>query len=128
MPYLPVPDGHAALEFYARAFGAETVHIVPDEDGSGVLHARFFVNGAMIMLYDESPGINPANVAPRTAGTTTVTIRLRLADAVEALFESAVEAGAEAIQDPADMPWGERYAKIRDPAGHVWAMGGPSTD
>ena len=130
MPYLTVEDGHAALAFYERAFDAETVHIVPTEDGKGVMHARFFVNGGMVMLCDETPGTPTGVATPKTIGGTAVTIRLRLADAgtVDALFDRAVAAGAEAVQEPADMPWGERYARLRDPAGHVWALGGPSAE
>lgn len=130
MPYLTVEDGHAALDFYERAFDAETVHIVATEDGEGILHARFFVNGAMVMLCEETPDIPTGAGSPRTVGGTPVTIRLRLAGAraVDALFDQAVKAGAEAVREPADMVWGERYALLRDPAGHVWAIGGPLSD
>jgi PhnB protein len=26
---------------------------------------------------------------------------------------------------PEDMFWGDRYAKLRDPFGHVWSLGAP---
>ncbi len=127
MPYLTVKDGQEALAFYERAFGAETVLVVPMENGTGVLHARFFVNGSMVMLCEETPDIPTGVAAPQTIGGTPVTIRLRLRDAssVHRIFERAIAAAAVAIQVPVNKPWGERYARLQDPAGHVWALGGP---
>jgi PhnB protein len=41
---------------------------------------------------------------------------------VDAFFERAVAAGATAVMAPADQFWGDRYAQIEDPYGHVWAL------
>ncbi|AYF97767.1 VOC family protein [Protaetiibacter intestinalis] len=40
-----------------------------------------------------------------------------LVDDVEAAFAHAVTLGAEAVLEPATMPWGNRSAIVRDPAG-----------
>ena len=39
---------------------------------------------------------------------------------VDETFARAVEAGARAIESPADMPWGHRRATFEDPWGNVW--------
>jgi len=31
-------------------------------------------------------------------------------------------AGARILMDPADMFWGERFARVRDPFGHEWGI------
>jgi PhnB protein len=36
-----------------------------------------------------------------------------------------VDAGAESIMEPADMFWGDRYAQVIDPFGHVWSFSHP---
>lgn len=127
MPYLAVPDARKALGFYARAFGAETVHEVPDGETGGLAHARMIVNGAMVMLHDDNPDAGIGVTAPDRLGGTSLTIRLRLeagAD-VDALVARAAEAGATVLMPPDDAPWGERYARLCDPFGHAWAVGGP---
>ena len=41
---------------------------------------------------------------------------------VDALWQTAVDAGAAALQPPADAFWGERYGQITDPFGHRWGL------
>jgi len=40
-------------------------------------------------------------------------------DNVDALFERAVAAGAEVLQEPTDQDWGPRDCAFRDPSGNV---------
>jgi uncharacterized glyoxalase superfamily protein PhnB len=44
-------------------------------------------------------------------------------DDVDHAFDAAVRAGADVVQPPALMPWGERVADVRDPAGHLVHLG-----
>jgi uncharacterized glyoxalase superfamily protein PhnB len=41
---------------------------------------------------------------------------------VDAAFKKATAAGAKAVAPPADMFWGDRYGKLRDPFGHEWSI------
>jgi hypothetical protein len=41
---------------------------------------------------------------------------------VDALYARAVKAGAQGVAPPADMFWGDRFARVVDPFGHSWAM------
>ena len=40
-------------------------------------------------------------------------------DDVDRAFAAVREAGAPALREPADMPWGERVAFVQDPEGNV---------
>ncbi|HRO04184.1 MAG TPA: VOC family protein, partial [Terricaulis sp.] len=54
-PYLSVTGGKAAMDFYARAFGATEEYRAYGEDGVRIMHARIRVNGAAILLSDDFP-------------------------------------------------------------------------
>jgi PhnB protein len=43
----------------------------------------------------------------------------------DAAWKRALAAGAEVIMALDNQFWGMRYGQIRDPFGHVWAIGGP---
>jgi uncharacterized glyoxalase superfamily protein PhnB len=40
----------------------------------------------------------------------------------DALYQRAVDAGATATMPPDDMFWGDRFAQVGDPFGHVWQI------
>lgn len=41
---------------------------------------------------------------------------------VDGAFARAMEAGAEAIEEPRDLPYGDRRAMLKDPAGNIWQV------
>jgi PhnB protein len=120
-PYLTVKGGKAAIAFYERAFGATEEYRAYGQDGERIMHARFRVNGAAILLSDDFPEFRGGGETPAPSG---VTIHLEVDDA-DAWWTRAVAAGA-AIQMPlADQFWGDRYGQLRDPYGHTWSIGAP---
>src|SRR5262245_51173009 len=104
-PYLTVKGGKAALDFYARAFGATEEFRAYGEDGERIMHARFRVNGGAILLSDDFPEFRGGSEAPAPAG---VTIHLEVDDA-DAWWKRAVDAGAEIRMPLGDQFWGDRY-------------------
>jgi len=44
-----------------------------------------------------------------------------VADA-DASYRLAMAAGATSMTAPVDMIWGDRFAQIRDPFGHLWSI------
>lgn len=126
MSYLMVHDGPAAIDWYARAFGA-TVQVRYDEPDGRVGHAMLNINGGAIYLADEFPELQDriGVKAPRTLSGTSVQISLAIDD-TDAWLARAVEAGATIIR-PAEDDFYGRAAKISDPFGHVWTMVGPKT-
>jgi PhnB protein len=120
-PYLTVKGGKAALEFYTRAFGASEEYRAYGEDNERIMHARFRVNGAAILLSDDFPEFRGGSETPAPNG---VTIHLEVDDA-DAWWKRAVDAGAEIKMPLADQFWGDRYGQLRDPYGHSWSIGAP---
>ncbi len=93
---------------------------MPTPDGGRVMHATLKIGGSEIMLSDEFPE-HGGSRGPDMVGSTTVTIHLQVPNADKA-FARAIGAGATAIMPPADMFWGDRFGKLRDPFGHEWSI------
>jgi uncharacterized glyoxalase superfamily protein PhnB len=119
-PYLVVSSCGRAIDFYKKAFGAAELYRLTTPDGQRVMHATLTIGGSNIMLSDEFPE-QGGNRGPDIVGSTTVTIHLNVPNADKA-FAQAIEAGATAIMPPADMFWGDRFGKLRDPFGHEWSI------
>jgi PhnB protein len=73
----------------------------------------------LIMLHGETSQL--ASRAPLGDGSSPVVIYLYLED-VDWVIERAVGAGARILTPIADQFWGDRMARIVDPAGHVWNL------
>lgn len=123
--YLAVSDGHAAVDFYGRAFGATLIYSQLAEDGKRFLHARLAINGGILMLSDDFPEYNGGQTrTPRPDAPTGVVLHMQVSDC-DAVYAQAVAAGATPKMPPADMFWGDRYAQLRDPFGHEWSLAHP---
>jgi PhnB protein len=121
MPQLVVSPCAEALEFYERAFGAQLGLRMPGPDGL-LMHAEMNIGGSVIMLADEvsMPG-QVVRKSPRNAGAITGGVMLYVED-VDAVFRRALAEGAKSLREPADEFWGDRFAQLEDPFGHVWSM------
>ena len=117
-PYLTLNDTARAIDFYKRAFGAEELMRM-DGPGGKIAHAEIKVGDSIIMLGDEMPGA--ACQSPQTVGSTTVGVLIYVKDA-DAVFKQAVSAGAQVQEPMADMFWGDRYGRLKDPFGHSWSV------
>ena len=119
-PYLIVSNGEHAIAFYKKAFGAEELYRMPAPDGHRLMHASLMINGSCVMLADEFPE-HGGSRGPDIVGSTAVSIHLRVPNADKA-YAQAVAAGATVIMPLADMFWGDRFGKLRDPFGHEWSI------
>lgn len=117
--YLCVSDANAAIDFYARAFGA-TEKFRLTEPGGRIGHAELDFGGVTLMLSDEYPECDIRG--PRALGGTPVTIHLHV-DNADAVIARAVDAGASMERAPQDEFYGERGGVVRDPFGHRWNIG-----
>jgi PhnB protein len=109
-------DAAAEIEFCKAAFGARELSRRSGEDGS-VTHATLGIGELLIMLHGETAHL--ASRAPQPDGSSSVVIYLYLED-VDVVVARAVAAGARILTPLADQFWGDRMARIVDPAGHVW--------
>ena len=113
-PYLLYSSCEDALEFLHRAFGFEEVLRYTGEEGY-VNHAEMRLHGVPIFM--GNPGAAYRN--PRELGQETVGLYVEVDDA-DAVYERAVAAGAEILQEPTDEEYGHRRFTARDPEGHHW--------
>jgi PhnB protein len=120
VPGIVVRNAAKAIEFYAAAFGAKETNRMHGPDGKSILHAEIEVGDSKIFLADEGPGMSTR--APESLNGTTSSIHLNVEDS-DAAYHRAVKAGAKPIMPPMDMYWGDRYAQVLDPFGHVWGIG-----
>jgi PhnB protein len=119
--YLTVDDGAAALDFYGRAFGA--VATMRMDDGSKLAHATLSIGDAVVMVSDEYPAVGA--VSPATLGGSTSAVVLEVEDP-DAVFATAVAAGARADRPVAVDGGGARSGWLTDPFGHRWNIRGTS--
>ena len=117
-PYLTMNDSARAIDFYKRAFGAQEIMRMAGPDGK-VGHAEIKIGDSVIMLGDEMPGMG--NRSPKSLGGTTGSVMLYVEN-VDTVFQQAASAGAEVEMPVADMFWGDRYGRLKDPFGHTWAV------
>ena len=116
-PNLVVDRGAEAIDFYARAFGAELQARL--EAGGMLVHAALRIGDSMVTLCDAMP--DHGFVAPDREAPVTQFITLYVEDA-DALFARAVDAGATEINPVTDHIHGDRAGSVRDPFGHRWAV------
>ena len=87
--FLTVSDAKAALEFYAKAFGAkETMRLT--EPGGAIGHAEIEIGAAQVMLGNEYPEMGI--LSPESLGGSPVRIHL-MVDDVDAFVGRAAAAG-----------------------------------
>ena len=117
-PHLVCDGAAAAIEFYKKAFGAIEMARMPGPGGK-LMHAMIKIGDSPVMLVDEFP--EWGSTGPKSLNGTPVTIHLQVPDA-DAVFKSAVDAGATVKMQIADMFWGDRYGLVIDPFGHSWSI------
>ena len=113
--YLTASPAKDAIEFYKKAFGAEEIYRLTDDDGI-IGHAEMKIGETTLMLSDEY--LEHGAIAPTTLKGTSVAFVLELPD-VDAAFQRAVDAGARVSRPIADAPYG-RGGWLFDPFGHRW--------
>jgi PhnB protein len=118
-PHLIIRGAAAAIEFYKKALGATELMRMPMGAPGKIGHAELQIGTSRVFLADEFPEMGAC--APSATGNSPVTLHLYVEDC-DKVFNHAVAAGAKAQMPPADMFWGDRYAKFKDPFGHDWAV------
>jgi len=115
-PYLIVDGANDAIDWYTKIFGAkERMRMAAPDNRVG--HAELELGDSVIMLADEFPDMGARG--PKTIGGSPVGI-LVYVEAVDAVFDHAVKAGATAREQPEDKFYGDRSGTFEDPFGQVW--------
>jgi PhnB protein len=112
-PWLTVPDGPSALEFYKAAFGAIERYRLEDERGRVVV-AQLLIDQADFWFSEDSDA---------TSASGPVRMLLTVDDP-RSVFSQALAAGATEIA-PIDESFGWLVGRLADPFGHHWEVGKP---
>jgi uncharacterized glyoxalase superfamily protein PhnB len=117
--HLIVEGAADAMDFYRRAFGAEELGRAPMPDGRKLMHGLMKLGDSMLMLVDAFEEFGARG--PKALGGSPVTLHVYV-DNADAAFQRAIEAGCTVATPLADMFWGDRYGKVKDPFGHEWSI------
>ncbi|HYM21678.1 MAG TPA: VOC family protein, partial [Vicinamibacterales bacterium] len=108
--YPRVADAPALVEFLSRVFGAETTLMRRGERG---VHAELRIGDSMLKIGGGAPDMAvKAEPAPNAFHI--------YAPDVDAAYARAIDAGAESLGVPTEMPYGERGCGVKDPSGNIW--------
>ncbi|MEN0064423.1 MAG: VOC family protein [Myxococcota bacterium] len=108
-PYIFVEDGVAYMDYLCESLGGTITNRKVDGEGK-LLNGHVHFGHGSIMVTEARPPDYPAG---------RVATYLFVADC-DAVFERAVAAGMETIYPPADMPYKDRQAGVRDARGNIW--------
>lgn len=115
-PYLFVAGASDYIRFLQDAFDAQDVGRSLTPDGR-IANAQVQLSGTTLMISEASDAFPPSRAA----------LYLYVDDA-DAATDRAVQAGAELIMEPSDMPYGDRQSGVRDQAGTIWWISQRLTD
>jgi len=107
-PWVITRDTGAFIDFATEAFGAKEIARVVNPDGV-IGHAELYIGESVVLAFDSRPYWPP----------TPAFLRIYVDDA-DAAYGRAVKAGGEPVTPLADLPWGDRAARVRDPQGNLW--------
>jgi PhnB protein len=102
-PRLVVHDPAKLVRFLKHAFGA-TGDFATDAP------ALMRIGDSIVMV----SGVGPRDPMPA--------FLYLYVDDVEATYRRALEAGAVSLEEPEDMPYGDRRAMVKDPCGNDWQI------
>ena len=102
-PRIVVPDVAAQVDFLRAVFG-----------GTGEVHPG---RPAEILVGDSIVMVSPATGRDRFPAFLYIYV-----DDADEVYRRAVDAGAETMEPPVDVPYGDRRAMVRDPFGNVFQI------
>ena len=122
LTYLCADPATDAMEFYAKAFGAEEVYRLTLPDGR-IPHAEMTIGESKLMICDEVP--NEGVYAPTKLGGVSMQLTIDVPDVetFDALWARATAMeGIEVEREVGDRFYGRRSGVFRDPFGHRWTI------
>jgi len=102
-PYLIFKKAGDAIEFYEKAFSA----------------TEKLIGNSVIMMADEFPEIQAFGT--EHYGGSPISLLIYTEDC-DAMYQSALAAGAVSVRVPADQPHGDRMGGVKDPFGYSWYL------
>ena len=110
-PYLTVNDAAKEIEFLEKAFQGQIKFRMDNEKGE-VRHAEVQIGDSMVMIGQAGGPWQPMPM----------NLYLYVPDC-DALYRSAIAAGAKSLQEPANQFYGDRTSGVEDSDGNKWWIG-----
>ena len=107
-PYLLVRGVRELLDFLTAAFDAVVTEKL-EIPGGAVMHAQVKIGDSFVMMGEAKDEWDPMPSC----------LYLYVED-MEALYKSALAAGATSVEEPKDQFYGDRSAGVKDPVGNLW--------
>jgi uncharacterized glyoxalase superfamily protein PhnB len=104
IPRIITKDPDGLVDFVRRVFGAE------GEFQQG-RPTELRLGDSLVMISDGGGVREPASAFLHV-----------YVDDADAVFQRAITSGASQVEQPADQPWGERCAMVRDSWGNTWQL------
>lgn len=115
-PYLMFNNCSEAIAFYARAFGASEKLRMADPKGR-IQHAEIQIGDSILMMADEAPQMEAFSIDHFGGSPVSLLIYTENCDG---MYAEALKSGAKSLREPADQPYGDRMAGVKDPFGYKW--------
>jgi PhnB protein len=109
-PYLHPRRAEPFIQFVKRAFGGEEVAKYASPDGV-IQHASIRIGDSIVEMGEAHGPYQPMETA----------FYLYVPD-VDAMYHRAVGAGGTSMTEPADQPYGDRIAVVKDSFGNQWVL------
>jgi PhnB protein len=109
-PYLVVEGVPEMIDFMVAAFDAEEINRLQGPDGT-IYNATVKIGDSMVMMGDANAEYPPM--------PTTLYLYV---EALDAVYQQALQAGGISIQPPEDQFYGDRTAFVQDPYGNIWGI------
>jgi len=110
-PYLLVTGAARLIDFFKAGFGAQEIFRVNRPPDNSVMHAELRLGDSLLELSDSNQEFPPRAVW-----------NIFYVEDADAVYASAIRAGATGLRAPADQPWGDRTGVLKDPSGNVWEI------
>ncbi len=107
-PWIISRDTAKLLDFMSKAFGAQEMGRVYNEDGT-IGHAEVKIGDSIVMAFD----------ARKEWPATPCFLRLYVPDG-DAVYQQALAAGATTVTEMTSLAFGDRVGRVRDPFGNLW--------
>ena len=105
-PRLVVHDAAREVEFLKQAFGATG-------DFRTDIPSVIRIGDSLVMV---------SSVGPRDAMPAFLYLYV---DDIDATYQRALKAGAVSLEEPQDLPYGDRRGMVKDPCGNIWQVASP---
>jgi PhnB protein len=102
-PRLVVHDAAMQVEFLKQAFGATG-------DFRTEISSVIKIGDSLVMV---------SSVGPRDAMPAFLYLYV---DDIDTTYQRALEAGAVSLEEPTDLPYGDRRGMVKDPCGNIWQI------